>query len=77
MPIYEYDCKKCGIVEAIQKVNAEPLSKCPVCSTDNPRKIISHSSFQLKGGGWYKDGYASSDKSEKAKPKPKEPAAKS
>lgn len=63
MPIYEYDCKQCGIVEAIQKVNADPLSECPACGAANPKKIISHSSFQLKGSGWYKDGYASSNSS--------------
>lgn len=57
MPIYEYQCEKCGVVEAIQKFSDQPLGKCPVCQTANPQKIVSAAAFHLKGGGWYKSDY--------------------
>lgn len=60
MPIYEYECEKCGVVEAIQKFDAEPLEKCPNCGKSKPKKLLSASAFHLKGGGWYKTDYASS-----------------
>ena len=59
MPIYEYQCSKCGVVEAIQKFNDQPLKECPVCKTSNPQKIVSAAAFHLKGSGWYKSDYAS------------------
>lgn len=65
MPIYEYACKKCGIVETMQSIKAEPLKNCPNCGEAGAEKVISRNSFQLQGGGWYKDGY-SSTKSEAA-----------
>ena len=53
MPIYEYECTKCGeIEEAIQKFSDKPLNKCRFCS-GKLHKLISHNSFQLKGSGWY------------------------
>ena len=59
MPIYEYECCKCGkIVEAWQSLSDKPVADCPDCSGDM-KKLISKSSFQLKGGGWYSDGYSS------------------
>ncbi len=60
MPIYEYECAKCeNVFEAQQKMSEAPLSSCPSC--DGPvKKLISTSSFALKGGGWYTDGYGSS-----------------
>lgn len=59
MPIYEYRCKKCGkSVEAIQKVDDPPLKKCETCSGPL-EKLISRSSFQLRGGGWFDSGYSS------------------
>lgn len=58
MPIYEYICLDCETEhEAIQKVSDEPLQVCPQCNENNLRKKASQTSFQLKGGGWYKDGY--------------------
>lgn len=59
MPIYEYECKKCGIFEVHQKMVDEPLKTCPTCQHD-VKKLISLSGFELKGGGWYKDLYSSS-----------------
>jgi putative FmdB family regulatory protein len=59
MPIYEYQCQACeNIVEAWQSLSDEPLSVCPECAGPM-KKLISSSSFQLKGGGWYADGYGS------------------
>ncbi len=53
MPIYEYECTACGNVEeAFQKISDAPLKQCSQCE-GNLSKIISHSSFQLKGSGWY------------------------
>lgn len=58
MPIYEYECTKCGgIEEAIQKFSDRPLTKCSHCS-GKLHKLVSHSSFHLKGTGWYVTDYA-------------------
>ena len=68
MPIYEYECSKCGnIEEAIQKFSEKPLSKCRHCS-GKLHKLISHSTFHLKGSGWYVTDYAS--KSQKSPSSP-------
>ena len=57
MPIYEYRCTKCGhLIEIIQKLSDRPLRKCPECS-GRLEKLVSRASFQLKGGGWYSEGY--------------------
>jgi putative FmdB family regulatory protein len=59
MPIYEYECTQCGRVEEIfQKFSDKPLTKCKKC-TGKLHKLISHSSFHLKGTGWYATDYAS------------------
>ncbi len=58
MPIYEYECCECGQVQEImQKMSDKPLSKCPHCS-GKVQKLISHSTFHLKGSGWYATDYA-------------------
>ena len=58
MPIYEYKCMKCGNeFEAMQKFSDSPLKKCPSCS-GVVKRLISRSSFQLKGSGWYLTDYA-------------------
>jgi putative FmdB family regulatory protein len=60
MPIYEYECQACKeIVEKWQSLAEQPLTTCPTCS-GALKKLISQSSFQLKGGGWYADGYGNS-----------------
>ena len=65
MPIYEYVCQKCGHhLEVMQKISDKPLSKCPNCR-GKLEKIISQTSFQLKGSGWYVTDYAKSGKSGK------------
>jgi putative FmdB family regulatory protein len=57
MPIYEYQCQKCGTFEATQRITEKPLSKCPTCK-GKIKKLISNTSFQLKGTGWYVTDYA-------------------
>ncbi len=60
MPIYEYQCTVCGKqVEVFQRITDDPLTQCESCS-GSLVKLVSQTSFVLKGGGWYKDGYASS-----------------
>jgi putative FmdB family regulatory protein len=59
MPIYEYQCKKCGHqTELWQKFSDPPLSRCDQCN-GKMKKLISQSTFHLKGSGWYVTDYAS------------------
>lgn len=73
MPLYEYECTACGrIEEALQKFSDKPLKKCRHCS-GTLRKLISNSSFHLKGSGWYVTDYAKkspADSTSKADVKP-------
>lgn len=56
MPIYEYECAKCGQTEEVfQKFGEEPLKKCS-CG-GKMRKLVSASAFHLKGSGWYVTDY--------------------
>lgn len=58
MPLYEYQCSKCGnIFEVIQKFSDEPLTVHEGCGGEVV-KLISRSAFQLKGSGWYATDYA-------------------
>lgn len=58
MPIYEYKCGSCGnVVEVIQKMSDARLTTCETCSGPL-EKLLSRTSFQLSGGGWYKSGYS-------------------
>src|SRR4029434_2911576 len=57
MPIYEYECQKCGTFEVTQRITEKSLSKCPTCK-NKVKKLISNTSFQLKGTGWYVTDYA-------------------
>ena len=74
MPIYEYACEKCGNrLEVMQRITEDALTECSAencVNEDNDKegekvacggklkKLISQTSFSLKGGGWYKDGYS-------------------
>jgi putative FmdB family regulatory protein len=60
MPIYEYLCKKCGEFELMQRITDHPLTRCPTCR-GKITKLISNTSFQLKGSGWYITDYARKD----------------
>jgi len=82
MPLYEYECAECGKVEEVlQKFSDKPLMTCKHCS-GNLHKLVSHSSFHLKGTGWYVTDYPnksrnnSSGNSDKKKTIPKTEAAK-
>ena len=59
MPIYEYECGKCGVFEQSQRITDPALTKCPTCRR-KVRRLISSTSFQLKGTGWYVTDYARS-----------------
>lgn len=65
MPIYEYQCDQCGKVEeALQKITDRPLTKCAHCS-GRLHKLVSQSSFHLKGTGWYVTDYAGKSQKQK------------
>jgi putative FmdB family regulatory protein len=80
MPIYEYACGACGNeFEAEQRITEKPLKTCPKCQSRQVKRLISQTSFVLKGGGWYSDLYAtrkgkSRDKTETASDAPKSEA---
>ena len=58
MPIYEYACEKCGShIEVMQKISDPPLKRCQKCR-GKLGKVVSRTSFQLKGGGWYASDYS-------------------
>jgi putative FmdB family regulatory protein len=76
MPIYEYQCRKCGSrMEVFQKFSDPPLARCERCS-GRVKKIISQSSFHLKGTGWYVTDYASKGSGRDVKKKEKDSTAK-
>lgn len=54
MPYYDYECQQCKNIFEIQKrITDESAETCPKCSSDDTKKVISVTNFQLKGGGWY------------------------
>jgi len=61
MPIYEYRCEKCGVFEETQRITDPALERCPTCRR-KVRRLISNTSFQLKGSGWYVTDYARAGK---------------
>ena len=64
MPLYEYECDKCGHrFEKIQKFSDPPLDVCPKCG-GTLHKMQSAPAFQFKGTGWYVTDYAKSGKTE-------------
>lgn len=81
MPIYEYGCLQCGHqFDIMQKFSDAPLSECPKCAGEL-KKLISSTSFVLKGSGWYISDYAPGDRKKAAEAETKassgsEPAAK-
>lgn len=57
MPIYEYKCRKCGKqFEAFQGITDPELKSCKFCK-GKVSKLVSISSFSLKGSGWYATDY--------------------
>jgi putative FmdB family regulatory protein len=78
MPIYEYDCPKCGRFEALQKMSAAPLEVHEACGAP-VTKAMSASAFAFKGSGFYLTDYGGrnaaaitgkGDKAEKVEKKP-------
>ena len=65
MPIYEYECEKCGVTfEAMQNISAKPLKTCNGLGCDDKEngkvhRVVSASGFILKGSGWYTSDYPS------------------
>lgn len=57
MPLYEYQCARCGRFEVIQKFSDDPLRTCPTCG-DEVQKMLSAPAIQFKGTGWYITDYA-------------------
>jgi putative FmdB family regulatory protein len=58
MPIYEYECSGCHHqFDQLQKVNDEPIKKCPQCSKNTAVRLVSAAGFQLKGSGWYETDF--------------------
>jgi len=67
MPIYEYKCEKCGEEhEVMQKMTEKPLTVCQSCG-GRLKKMISNTSFVLKGSGWYVTDYADKNRKNSAK----------
>ncbi|MEA2648383.1 MAG: hypothetical protein QOG61_818 [Candidatus Binataceae bacterium] len=66
MPIYEYKCPKCGEFEVTQRITEDALKKCPTCKSKVER-LLSRTSFILKGTGWYATDYASKPSGDAAK----------
>jgi putative FmdB family regulatory protein len=60
MPVYEYACEKCKHeFEVEQRISDDPVRTCPKCRARKVKRLISRTSFVLKGSGWYSDLYAS------------------
>lgn len=58
MPIYEYQCGDCHHqFDTLQKMSEAPLTDCPVCHKASLQKMVSATSFQLKGTGWYETDF--------------------
>ncbi len=66
MPVYEYECKACHVgFEYQQRMSDPDKTVCEACGGELER-LISRTAFTLKGGGWYKDLYASTKPEAKA-----------
>lgn len=61
MPIYEYDCPRCGRFDALQKMSARPLRTHPACGS-RVKRVMSASAFSFKGSGFYATDYQGGEK---------------
>jgi putative FmdB family regulatory protein len=69
MPTYEYQCSACQHeFERDQRISEAPVKKCPKCGKQKAKRLISRTSFVLKGGGWYGDLYGSVKPASESKP---------
>lgn len=82
MPIYEYQCAKCGHhLEALQKLSDKPLRECPECGRHSLKRLMSAPLFRLAGSGWYETDFKSDKEQkrnlvEKGEPEPAKAEAK-
>ena len=60
MPVYEFECECGKLTEDFVKMGTEEIT-CPKCHR-KAKKIMSRCTFDLKGGGWFADGYGPSKK---------------
>src|SRR5512138_3212354 len=81
MPIYEYECPKCGRFDALQKMSAPALKTHDVCGS-KVTKVMSASAFAFKGSGYYITDYngrnsaAITGRPEKSEAKPEKAGSK-
>lgn len=80
MPVYEYECSACsGRFELMQKFSDPAPTACQLCKAEGVRKVLSPTSFVLKGSGWYATDYPTADRKQagssepKSEPKPASP----
>ncbi|HOD35498.1 MAG TPA: zinc ribbon domain-containing protein [Syntrophales bacterium] len=77
MPIYEYQCRKClKAFEVVQKVSDPELTSCKFCK-GAVKRMMSVTSFHLKGSGWYVTDYGGRKAPVAEKEKGEPPAAES
>jgi putative FmdB family regulatory protein len=66
MPIYEYECQKCGhYLEALQKIADKPLRECPECGKHALKRLVSAPMFRLSGSGWYETDFKSDEETKR------------
>jgi putative FmdB family regulatory protein len=76
MPIYEYACESCGHrFDLLQRLSDPDPDACPACGRADVRRLISLSSFHLKGSGWYVTDYKGKNPTTAASPHATESAA--
>lgn len=77
MPLYEYQCEKCGdVFEVRQKFSDAPVTVHENCG-GNVTKLLSAPAFQFKGTGWYITDYGRGGNSNKTEAKDKKDSGKS
>ncbi|MBA2661762.1 MAG: zinc ribbon domain-containing protein [Bradymonadaceae bacterium] len=76
MPIYEYRCDGCEhVFEELQRLSDPDPEACPKCASATVRRLMSSTSFQLKGGGWYVTDYKAAAPGTPAPATPDSPSA--
>lgn len=60
-PIYEYDCDECGIIEKLMNFEGSSIEYIKCDCGNEAKKVMSQTSFRLKGGGWFAGGYTKSE----------------
>ena len=69
MPTYEYRCNACGnTFEVFKSIKDETVPECPKCGSNDVTRLISATSFILKGSGWYMTDYGNKHSPSSSKP---------